>query len=204
MGIMACVLGYSHRHRETGRIGVKGIDMAKVSRSEKVPKQMQQAFDVIVAHTDGFCNAHLNEEYAQLARQTAAALSRKRPSPLTRGRSDVWACGIVYAVGSVNFLFDRSEEPYLSSADLCKEFGVGQSTAAGKSKTVRDLLGMKWLDPDWCLPSQLDRNPMVWMVMIDDIVVDSRYLNRDVQEVLVAAGIIPHIPGGRETAGDPA
>ena len=36
---------------------------------------------------------------------------------------------------------------------------------------------------------------MVWMVMIDDIVVDSRYLNRNVQEVLVAAGIIPHSPG---------
>ena len=174
--------------------------MAKVSKSEKAPRQMQQAFDVIAAHTDGFCNAHLNEDYAQLARRTAAALSRKRPSPLTRGRPDVWACGIVHAVGTVNFLFDRSEEPYISSADLCKEFGVGQSTAAGKSKAVRDLLGMKWMDPDWCLPSRLDRNPMVWMVMLDGLIVDARYLPLELQEFLVAEGFIPYMPGERETA----
>jgi hypothetical protein len=177
--------------------------MAKVSKSEKVPRQMQPTFDAIVSHIDEFCNAHLNEEYAQLARQTAAALSRKRPSPLTRGRPDVWACGIVYAVGSVNFLFDRSEEPYMNSADLCKGFGVGQSTASAKSKTVRDLLDMKWMDPDWCLPSRLEKHPLAWLVMLDGLPVDARHLPRGMQEFLAAEGFIPYIPGEQETAYNP-
>ena len=62
--------------------------MAKVSKTEKVPKQMQSTFDAITALTDEFCREKLNEEYAQLVRQVTAALCRKRPSPLTKGRAD--------------------------------------------------------------------------------------------------------------------
>ena len=127
--------------------------MAKTGKSEKVPRQMQPTFDVIVSLTDEFCNEYLNEEYAQLVRQAAAALCRKRPSPLVRGRPDVWACAIVYAVGSVNFLFDRSQEPHMSSADVCRGFGVGQSTGSSKSKSVRDLLGMSQIDPNGVYPA---------------------------------------------------
>ena len=177
--------------------------MARVSKSEKVPRQMQATFDVIVSHIDEFCNAHLNEEYAQLARQAAAALSWKRPSPLTRGRPDVWACGIVYAIGSVNFLFDRSEDPYISSANLCREFGVGQSTASGKYKTIRDLLDMSRMDPDWCLASLLERNPLAWMVMLDGLPVDARHLPRELQEFLAEEGFIPYVPDEQETAYNP-
>ena len=56
--------------------------MTKISKSEKVPKQIKTKFDAIVMLTETFCNEHLNEEYAQLARQAVAALCRKRPSPL--------------------------------------------------------------------------------------------------------------------------
>jgi len=51
--------------------------------AEKVPAEMRERFDAIVALTDDFCQRHLNADYAQLARHTAAALSRKRPSPGT-------------------------------------------------------------------------------------------------------------------------
>ena len=173
--------------------------MAKTGKSEKVPRQMQPTFDVIVSLTDEFCNEYLNEEYAQLVRQAAAALCRKRPSPLVRGRPDVWACAIVYAVGSVNFLFDRSQEPHVSPADVCQGFGVVQSTGSSKSKSVRDLLNMKWTDPYWCLPSRLDRHPTAWMVMVDGLIMDARHMPREVQVELAEAGFIPHVPGERET-----
>ena len=61
--------------------------MARQSKSEKVPKSMKPTFDTIVALTNSFCEEHLNEEYAQLARQATAALCRKRRSPLTSGRA---------------------------------------------------------------------------------------------------------------------
>ena len=48
--------------------------MAKVSKSEKVPKSMQATFDALVELTDAFCRECLNAEYAQLSRQVTAAL----------------------------------------------------------------------------------------------------------------------------------
>ena len=172
--------------------------MTRISKSEKIPKQMKAKFDAIVVLTDTFCNKHLNEEYAQLARQAVAALCRKRPSPLMKGRVNTWACGIIYALGFVNFLFDKSQEPYMSAADLCKGFGVSKSTGSAKSKTIRDALDMVQMDPNWYLPSKIDDNPMAWMIMVDGFVLDVRTMPREVQEVAYRKGLIPYIPEDKE------
>ena len=172
--------------------------MAKVTRSEKVPKRLRTRFDSIVAITDRVCNRYLNDDYAQLARQATAALCCIRPSPLEGGRVNSWACGIVYALGFVNFLFDKSDEPHLSGADLCEKFGVSQSTGSAKSRVVRDTLDMIQMDPDWCLPSLLDNNPLVWMLTVNGIVVDIRHMPREVQELAYEEGLIPYIPNDME------
>ncbi len=169
--------------------------MARVSKSEKVPKPMQTTFDAIVALTDPFCRERLTDEYAQLARQAAAALCRKRPSPLLQGRINTWSCGILYALGSVNFLFDRSQAPYLPAAELCGAFGVSKSTGAAKSKAVRDALDTFQMDPNWSLPSKLADNPMVWMIQVNGLVVDARGLPVELQEVAFEKGLIPYVPG---------
>ena len=172
--------------------------MAKARKSEKVSKKMQPTHDAIATLTDKFCDEYLNAEYAQLARQMTAALCRKRPSPLERGRQDVWACGIVYALGSVNFLFHQSQEPSMSSIDLCQRFGVNKRTGEAKSKVVRDLLNIKWLDLNWWLPSRLDVHPTAWFVQVNDMIVDARHMPREIQEICVEKGLIPYLPGGPE------
>jgi hypothetical protein len=169
--------------------------MSKVSKSERVPQKMRQRFDAIVAITDPFCGEHLNEEYALLARQAAAALCRKRPSPLERGKVETWACGIIYAVGFVNFLFDKSQEPYMSATDLCSAFGVAKSTGYAKSKVVRDALNMFQMDPNWYLPSRLDDNPMAWHITVNGFVVDARTMPHEIQRIAYEKGLIPYIPG---------
>ena len=122
--------------------------MAISKKSEQVPKLMQEKFDRITTITDDFAKQHLNDEYAQLIRYATAALCRKRPSPLTTGKDQTWACGITHAVGMVNFVFDSS----LTPPDLYKWFGIAASTGQGKSKIVRDLLDMSQMGADWCLP----------------------------------------------------
>ncbi len=54
--------------------------MARISKSEKVPKQMQDTFNAIVALADTVCAARPDEEYAHLARQATAALWHQRPN----------------------------------------------------------------------------------------------------------------------------
>jgi hypothetical protein len=169
--------------------------MSRLQASERVPKQMQPIFDAIVALTNQICAEHLNDEYAQLARKATAALSRKRPSPLLKGTAVAWACGIIHALGYVNFLFDQSQTPHMSAGELYKSFGVSAGTGSAKSKTVRDALDMSALDPNWCLPSNLDDNPLVWMVMVNGMIVDARTLPHEVQMIASEKGLIPYIPG---------
>lgn len=169
--------------------------MPRTQKSEKVPKKMQEKFDAIVTLTDRVCEEHLDEEYAQLARQATAALCRKRPSPLLSGRVSSWACGIVYALGFVNFLFDKSQDPHMSAAELCAAFGVAKGTGAAKSKEVRDALDMVQMDPNWYRPSRMDDNFMAWMIMVDGLIVDARMMPLEIQELAYRKGLIPYVPG---------
>jgi hypothetical protein len=162
--------------------------------AERVPKQMQAKFEEIVSLTDTFCQKHLNEEYAQLCRKLAAALSRKRPSPLAKGKVNTWACGIVHALGMVNFLFDPSQTPHMSASEIYQQFGVSQSTGSAKSKQVRDAMDMYPLDPKWCVPSNIDKNPLAWMVSINGLIVDVRNAPREFQEEAFRQGLIPYLP----------
>lgn len=172
--------------------------MATINRSLQVPQKMQSIYDGIVAITNAFCQAHLNQSYADLCCEMAAALSRKRPSPLESGRPKTWAAGIVYALAQVNFLFDKSTEPFMSSGDLCTHIGVSQGTASGKAKEIRDIFDIMPMDPRWCLPELIDKNPMAWFISVNGIMMDARNVPPEVQEVAFQKGLIPYIPYKRQ------
>lgn len=161
---------------------------------EDVPKDMQLIFNAIVELTDPFCKLHLNEEYADVSRKLAAALCRKRQSPLLSGHINTWAASVVYVIGSVNFLFDRSKKPYISANDLCNYFGISKSTAAAKSKQIRDIFGINQLDPQWTLPSRVGSNPMAWLIQVDGFLIDARQAPLQIQLQAFAKGFIPYVP----------
>ncbi|NOX61037.1 MAG: hypothetical protein GXP42_03695 [Chloroflexi bacterium] len=172
--------------------------MSQSTQGERIPKQVKPRYQEIVALTDKVCKEYLNDEYAEMARKLAARLARKRPSPLLRGRPEIWACGIVYALGSVNFLFDGSFEPYLSAEDLCQVFGVSKSSGANRAKQIKEMFRMFQLDPKWTLPSRMENNPLVWMLEVNGMIVDARWLPREVQEIAYEKGLIPYIPADRK------
>lgn len=168
--------------------------MAKRSTSEQVPKEMQERYDEIVQLTDAYSQKYLNEEYAALCRQLTATLCRKRPSPLSQGKIANWACGIIHALGTVNFLFDSHGTPYVPSRQLASDFGLSANTMQTKSKQIRDLLHMYQMDPKWTLPSKIDTNPLVWMIQVNGFIIDARHAPREIQEEAFFKGLIPYIP----------
>ncbi|MBI3653174.1 MAG: hypothetical protein HY231_19270 [Acidobacteria bacterium] len=169
--------------------------MVKKGKSESVPEHMEATYQEIIAMTNEVCRDHLDEEYAQMCRAMAAALARKRPSPLMGGKPRTWACGIVYTVGMVNFLFDKSQTPYMRADDLCAAFGLSSSSGSAKSKQVRQILKVRGqFDPNWCLPSRLADNPLVWLLTVNGMIVDARYMPRAVQEEAYRRGMIPYLP----------
>ncbi len=158
---------------------------------------MRPAYEAIISLTDAVCREHLNNDYADLARRLAAALARKRPSPLVNGKPQAWACGIVYALGTVNFLWDKSQTPHMRADELCKLFGVSPASGSAKARTIRNMFGMMQMDPRWCLPSLVDENPLIWMLSVNGMIVDIRHMPRDVQEVAFQKGLIPYIPADK-------
>ncbi len=165
--------------------------------SESVPKAMRETYAAVVKLTDAFCQQYLNEEYAALCRSLAATLARKRPSPLARGQLETWACAIVYALGSVNFLFDRSQTPHLSAEELCLAFGISKSSGANKAKLIRDLVGMSQFEATWFLPSRMEDSCIPWMIEVDGFIVDVRSMSREIQEIAYRKRLIPYIPADR-------
>src|SRR5713226_1056478 len=168
--------------------------MSKHSTSEQVPKEMQARFDDITQLTDAFSQAHLNDEYASVCRQLTATLCRKRPSPLSQGKPATWACGIIHALGMVNFLFDASQTPHVPSSQIASYFSLSSSTMQAKSKQIRDVLGMYQMDPDWTIPSMIDKNPLIWMLQVNGLIIDVRHAPRAIQEQAFRKGLIPYIP----------
>lgn len=163
-------------------------------QSLKVPNEMQQRFDAIVALTDRFSEEKLNQEYKELARALTAKLCRKRNTPLNSGSDKVWACAIIHALGMVNFLYDSNTQPYVSNTELVEWFDVGKSTASGKSKQIREMLNMSQLDCEWMLPSQMEHFSPIWYVMVNGFIEDIRTMPLEVQEIALAKGLIPYLP----------
>lgn len=159
---------------------------------------MQAAYEAVTVLTDQFCSDHLTEEYRDLARTMTAALSRKRPSPLGSGQSRTWACGIIHLLGQLNFLPDKASTPYMTMADVCAAFGVGQSTASAKARVIADALNAHPMDPKWMLASLIDQNLLVWVAEVNGLVVDLRDMPRAVQVIAYERGMIPYVPADRK------
>ena len=161
---------------------------------KRKPTSQDKSVREIAALVDAFCNEHLNSEYAELCRSLTEKLARKRPTPLVSGKPSTWACGIVRTIGWVNFLDDSSRTPHLKLTAIDKAFGVAESTGQGKSKLIRTMLKIRSMDPAWTLPSRIDQNPVAWTIEVNGLVVDARYLKREVQEEALRQGLIPYIP----------
>lgn len=162
--------------------------------SERVPIALQGQYDAITALSDHFCQVHLNDKYRDICRRMVAKLCRKRPSPLATGKANTWACGLVYAAGRVNFLFDKDQTPTMTADDLCAPFGLSKSTGSAKSTAILGWLNSHQGDPDWTLPSRLGDNPIAWLIQVNGFILDARKAPREVQEEAFRRGLIPYLP----------
>jgi hypothetical protein len=163
---------------------------------QRVPKTEWAVLGEITQITDEFCGEHLDGEYADLCRALAAKLARKRPSPLRRGDRRIWAAGIVHTVGWVNFLADPAQSPHVRTEQLAELLGVKQTTMGNKGALIRDLLGIGRFDPEFSRREMIEKSPFTWLLEINGLPVDARWLPEQSQRALVEAGILPFMPPG--------
>lgn len=114
-----------------------------------IPDDLRPRVAEIIAVCDRVCADVLDAEYADLARRLAAKLARKRPSPLARGKTTIWAGGILYFLGQHNWLFYPSAPTHLSGKDLARAVGLTQASIAQKANLVKRSAGLSPNDTEF-------------------------------------------------------
>jgi len=121
--------------------------------------------------TAAFCQQHVDGEYQRLCRKLIDKMARKRTVPFLSGRLDIWAAAIIYALGSVNFLFDKSFLPYATPDVICNHFKVSKRTVAQKAKLIRDLFKLGYFNPEFSTERMAKHNPLARLTMVDGFLV---------------------------------
>ena len=128
-------------------------------RTKAEKEKIEAISQELIKLTGEFCDRYLDEEYRQLAEKLILKMKRKHHVPFLRGRANTWAAAIIYALGQINFLFDRSFEPYVAAADIPKHFGVSQSTVGQKAKLIREMFDLFYWNPEFSTQAMRDGNP---------------------------------------------
>ncbi|MDI6885405.1 MAG: DUF6398 domain-containing protein [archaeon] len=145
---------------------------------------IEEKMQKLIEMTAGFCDEYLDEDYKQLCEKLIRKMSRKRNVPFLSGRIEIWAAAIVYAIGSINFLFDQSFEPYASGDDICNYFGTSKSTTSQKAKIIRDMFKLGYWDREFSTSHMMQSSPFPNLVMVNGLIVDKRSLPPEIQELI--------------------
>lgn len=150
---------------------------------EKIQKKQQQILDL----TGSFCIQKLDDDYFQLTEKLIKKLGRKRSVPFTTGKEEIWAAAVIHALGTVNFLFDKSFEPYVSVDEINNYFGTNKSTVTAKSKQIRELLKIDRFGGEFATQHMEDENPFNNMVIVDGMIYPLSALPQEYQEMVKQA-----------------
>lgn len=171
---------------QTGMIPAEQVLLERLGRfppvkdfpfTSPIPIGIRPRFEEIGEMIRTVCREKIDEEYYYLGILLLEKLARKRPSPLLAGKTHVWAAGVLCALGTINFLFDKSTVPYLSRQDLADCCGVKQSTASEKSRLIREMFKMSYFDSRFSTRRMRERNPMNnFMITRNGFILDLRSL----------------------------
>lgn len=131
-------------------------------------KERQQ---LIIDLVKDFCLEKINKEYFELSESLIKKLGRKRNPPFLTGQPEIWAAAVIHALGTINFLFDKSAEPYVSIDEINDFFKTKKSTTSSKSKLIRDLLKLRHWDNEFSTSSMQQNNPFANLMMINGIII---------------------------------
>ncbi|WP_139194312.1 DUF6398 domain-containing protein [Bacillus sp. MUM 13] len=125
----------------------------------KPKEKIEEKKKELLKLTKEFSSQFLNKEYEELIEKLINKMARKREVPFLSGRIEIWAAAVIHALGTINFLFDKSAQPFVPVTDILEYFGTKQSTTSQKSKKIRDMFNMNYFDSDFSIKSIIQDSP---------------------------------------------
>lgn len=144
---------------------------------------IKQREKTLLELTGAFCAKKLDDQYFELCEKLIKKMGRKRDVPFKRGKLEIWAAAVVNAIGSINFLFDKSFEPYISPKEINDHFGTKSTTVTNKARAIKDMFDLWYYSPEFSTDTMQQNNPFNNLVMVDDIIVPIDNLPEDMQRI---------------------
>lgn len=119
---------------------------------------MKEKQEKLIELVSEFCRDKLDGECRELCVKLIEKMGRKRDVPFKRGKLEIWAGGVVYAICQINFIFDESFEPFTTPDEICKHFNTKKSTTSNKAADIRKLMNLKVGDDEFSTRLVLNSN----------------------------------------------
>ena len=103
-----------------------------------------------------FAGGRLDDQHLRLALNLCDTVAQSPYLALSRGRPEIWAAAIVYAIAQLNFLFDPDHDSYFPADEICSAFGTKKSTVYNKALMIRRSLGLEMGDERFCSPELVE------------------------------------------------
>ncbi len=129
---------------------------------------LQQRQDALLLKTAEFCDAHLNAEYKKLCAKVIKQLAQNKFTTFG-GDLNSWAAAIIHALGTTNFLFDKSSKPHIRAKDIAEIFGVKPNNSGQKSTNIRFWLGMDHLESEFATKATRKQQDELKNMMVETI-----------------------------------
>ncbi|MEN9674923.1 MAG: hypothetical protein RIS76_819 [Verrucomicrobiota bacterium] len=128
--------------------------------SHGVSEEPDPEVDELLRLTAAFCQAHLNPEYETLCAKLVREACGQGSSRFSSGTPASRAAGVVHAICTTNFAFDKSQKPHVRSPQIAQFFKVSPTTVSQKSKILRDEFRIRHWDPEFSTVDMQQRNPL--------------------------------------------
>ena len=138
--------------------------------NKKDKTEIERRKDQLLNLIKEFCMLKLDDDYFELSERLLNKLGRKRDVPFMSGKIEIWAGATIHALGTVNFLFDKSFEPFVTIDEINEFFGTNKSTTGAKSKIIRDLLNIGYFDDEFSTTHIKENNPFNDLMMVDGLI----------------------------------
>lgn len=126
-----------------------------------------------------YCKKHLDDDYLKICTKVFNDLLKNDKSIFTRGKAEIWAASVIWAVGGTNFLGDKSFEPYATLNDVCEFFNANSSTVGQKSRKIKDILDIDIFNPEYRLSDSKVGSFLDSLVMTDNGIILPRDMLED-------------------------
>lgn len=147
-------------------------------------KEIKERENKLLELTGIFCSQKLDDDYFQLSEKLIKKMGRKKDVPFKRGKLEIWAAAVIYTIGSINFLFDKSFEPYMTAQQISDYFGTKNSTVSNKARQIREMFKLTMFDNEFATEHMNETNPFNDLVMVDGLIAPLSSIPENLQELV--------------------